>query len=128
MVTFITRGNHRTAVNHWHILCIEYISPWAGFAIIVFVVIDTDGICSSESNCHRSRLATAPCPRTFVIISFVIFVTSFTLICHSLIFLVYLTYSNFFRTSDIKLTKNSFILIIPLLILWCNPIFVSVDI
>jgi hypothetical protein len=43
----------------WHLSCIEYILPWAGFKLIELVVIGTDYTCSRKSN-YQSITTTMP--------------------------------------------------------------------
>ena len=47
--------NHRPAARHWQTSsqnCIDYSSSWAGFQLTTLVAIETDYICSWQSNYH----------------------------------------------------------------------------
>jgi len=67
-VSFICGGNRSTwrkpptchkSNKLYHIMFIEYTSPWTGFELTTLVVIDTDCICRCKSNYHIIATMTA---------------------------------------------------------------------
>ena len=56
-----TGENHIPVASHWqtlsHNVCIEYNSRWTWFQLTTLVVIGTDCIGSSKSNCHMTTMA-----------------------------------------------------------------------